>query len=243
MSIITDELQRHFRTHQCVALCNQAAMNAILSLSQGCEASETADIAYSQSLQQEATPAPGRAERHSHTPGYGAQSSRLTLQPGSETEGPAAVKGAAAVHNAGTLAARPSLVRPPSNSGNIIHSSQAQEAANEDGAIHVSEEARPPAHVRVHAAEQAEPVLAAWRACKSPLELSQAQEIACLVCQRPTSTTMSTAVALPLILPAVKVGRHRAPVASCISLSGPTLNNLGQAHVTAVKNGDEELRQ
>ncbi|CAL5221734.1 g3983 [Coccomyxa viridis] len=65
--------------------------------------------------------------------------------------------------------------------------------------------------------EQAEPTLAAWKACRSPMELSQAQEIACLVCRRLTSTTVSSAVALPLVLPAVKgvLGNQSAHSRAC----------------------------
>lgn len=238
VSIITDELQKHFRTHQCVALSSQTAVHAVLSLSQGCNPSETADIA---PPQKDACPARGRAECHSHTPGYEEQSARLTLQPGSETEGPTAVMHAAAVQDAGTSAAHPPILQPPDDSGSINHSSLAQEAAREDGALHASEAAAP-APVCMHRAQQTEPVLAAWRACKSPLELSQAQEIACLVCRRPTSTTMSTAVALPLVLPAVKVCRHRVPVASCISLLA--LPQMSSAkHVTAIGIAKKEQRQ
>ena len=61
------------------------------------------------------------------------------------------------------------------------------------------------AAARVHAAGQFGPLLEAWRARKSPWTAGLAQELACMVCRRPISSTVSEAVALPLVLPAVQV--------------------------------------
>lgn len=61
------------------------------------------------------------------------------------------------------------------------------------------------AAARVHAAGQFGPLLEAWRARKSPWTAGLAQELACMVCRRPISSTLSEAVALPLVLPAVQV--------------------------------------
>lgn len=86
-------------------------------------------------------------------------------------------------------------------------SSQAQSGAREDGMAaqgHAGEVSRF-AGIRVHAAEQPEPVLEAWRECKNPLDISQAQEVACLMCQKSLSTSMSSFVALSLVLPVLQV--------------------------------------
>ena len=61
------------------------------------------------------------------------------------------------------------------------------------------------AAARVHAAGQFGPLLEAWRARKSPWSTGLTQELACAVCRRPISSTVSEAVALPLVLPAVQV--------------------------------------
>ena len=61
------------------------------------------------------------------------------------------------------------------------------------------------AAARVHAAGQFGSLSKAWRARKSPWSAGLAQELACMVCRRPISSTMSEVVALPLVLPAVQV--------------------------------------
>ena len=61
------------------------------------------------------------------------------------------------------------------------------------------------AAARVHAAGQFGQLLEAWRARKIPWTAGLAQELACVVCRRPISSTVSEAVALPLVLPAVQV--------------------------------------
>lgn len=62
-----------------------------------------------------------------------------------------------------------------------------------------------PRAARVRATGQVGPSLGAWRARKSPWITGLAQELACVVCRRPISSTVSEAVALPLVLPAVQV--------------------------------------
>ena len=86
-------------------------------------------------------------------------------------------------------------------------SSQAQSGAREEGMAahgHAGEVSRF-AGIRVHAAEQPEPVLEAWRACRNPLDISQAEEVACLMCQKSLSISMTSSVALSLVLPVVQV--------------------------------------
>ena len=200
-NIITDELHDHFREHQSVALSSQAALQDILSLSWSCSSSKTADSVSSIDTRDRSVTAEIRDECRSPRQNPKVPSGGKTLQHGT-TE---SAKHEDALYHPDMSAAEVPLQKGYSTSVNTCTGdSISQERASGVSNARASKGASP-AHVRVHAAEQAEPTLAAWKACRSPMELSQAQEIACLVCRRLTSTTVSSAVALPLILPAVKV--------------------------------------
>ena len=200
VGIITDELHEHFQEHQSPALCGQTALQDILGFHRSrCSSPGTAED--SADTTDQSVPAEAGAERRSPRLDFREPSCGITLQPGSA----GLADHGNALGDPDMSAAESSLLEAHSRSvntcaGDSRSQGTARGISNADKDNWVS-----PAHVRVHATQQAEPILAAWRACRSPLELSQTQEIACLVCRRHTSTTMSTAVALPLVLPAVKV--------------------------------------
>ena len=198
VSVIKEELQEHFRKHQFVPLSSQPALQDVLSFSWSCDVPEGAGSMPAKQtgkrfLTAEGWPKPGPKE----------QSSSLSQQSGNAFE-ELNVAGHADAPIAGMSVADCLILQLPSTHASDAEGSKAQDTTKGDGNALASTRASP-VHVRVHAAEQAEPVFAAWRACRSPLELGQAQEIACLVCRRHTPTAMSSAVALPLVLPAVKV--------------------------------------
>ncbi len=204
VSIITDELHEHFLEHKSVALSSQTALQDILSLSQSCSSPNTVHSASSIDTRVRSVAADTSAECCLSGQGSREPNRKITLQPGSA----ALAHQEDALDDPGMSAAEVPLPGSRSTSINTFTGdSRAQETARGAGSVHASKGASP-AHVRVHAAEQGEPTLAAWRACRSPLELSQSQEVVCLVCQKHTSKTMSSAVALPLVLPSVKVCMH-----------------------------------
>ena len=204
VSTSKDELQEHFWKHQSVPLSSQPALQEVLSFAWSCNSPETANRTPAKKAKERPVTAEGWGQAHTPKPGPKDQSSRLTQRPQNAAEGPVLAGIADAVQTAAVAASDHLISQPPSTNASIAEGSQAQDTTMGVSSAHASKEASP-AHVRVHASEQAEPILAAWRACRSPLELSQAQEIACLVCQRHISTTVSGALALPLVLPSVKV--------------------------------------
>ena len=212
VSIISNEMHEHFRRQQSAALRFQPALQDVLGFSWRNKNPKTAGP-FEDTSEMPGTP-PGRAGRQLTQQGCKKRIALLTVQPEIETAGAAAAVLADTFCTAEPSASDLSASQALRASATFNEGCPAQERAGEGdtpGNRSVSRGASP-AHVCVRNAEQAEPILEAWQACRSPLEISQAQEVACSVCQRHTSTTISAAVALPLVLPCVKVCPVDTPV-------------------------------
>ena len=212
---ITTELQTSFTEQSAVVLSSSSALQDILSASMG---------SMPQTLPCGLKPARSHGPTMSDEPveSSALQDSSLCQQ-ASQSAAPAHPQ-----HSAGT-SSDDSIAEPAGLAGESRMAGCADQSARAS-----------PAAARVRAAGQVGPSLGAWRACKSPWSPSLAQELACLVCHRPISSTVSEAVALPLVLPAVAVSSLPCIVCSAQKTLDWKLAMKGEGH-WVVKSGKSAL--
>ena len=214
MSSITHELQRHFLKHTAVTLNNHSALQDIMAPSSDCSGlSEAATRMLWKDVEQEDEERE-KVERGEAEASCREQPAPERLQPltGLTASPPAAqADPGAACHpqkNPSRTCANPlDCSESISSSSSIADGSHIMhcDPNNAQTGIALARASQSAAAARVCALQGPEPVLAAWQACGSPLDIRQAQEVACLVCHRAISTTVSSAVAIPLVLPVIQV--------------------------------------
>ena len=214
MSSITHELQRHFVKHTAVTLNNHSALQDIMALCSACsKLSEAAARLPCKDVAQEDEER-GVVERGIAEASCRQQPAPERLQPltGLASSPPAAQADSGVVCHLQKEKPRTCAIPLDCSDSNSSPSSIADgsqplrcdpdDAQAGNALAHASQSA---AAARVCALQGPEPVLAAWQACGSPLDIRQAQEVACPVCHRAISITVSSAVAIPLVLPVVQV--------------------------------------
>lgn len=214
MSSITHELQRQFVKHTAVTLNNHSALQDIMALSSDCSRlSEVAARMPCKDVEQE------DEEREVVERGIAEANCRELpaperLQPltGLRASPPAAqADSCSACHpqkdTPRTCAIPLDCSESKSSSSSITDGSQPLHCDPDDAQTGnaLARASQSAAAARVCALQGPEPILAAWQACGSPLDIRQAQEVACPVCHRAISTTVSSTVAIALVLPVVQV--------------------------------------
>lgn len=234
MSIITDELQRHFVKHTAVTLNNHSALQDIMALSSdrsrlsGAAAGMPCKDVKQEDEEREVFER-GIAEANCRE-----QPAPVRLQPltGSRASPPAAQADSGAACHPQRAPPRTCAIpldcsESNSSSSSIADGSRSlhwdfEDAQTSNALARASQSA---AAARVCAFQGPEPVLAAWQACGSPLDIRQAQEVACPVCRRAISTTVSSTVAIPLVLPVIQVSSYLVLVSDQQSLHCCGLGN------------------